>query len=99
MGRELTKRFESHFSGTLEEAVNWIMADKNNQRGEFVIVLAGCSESSQESKTNAEAVRVAGILGQELSLKKAVALAAEITGARKNSLYTSMIELKNNAAE
>ncbi len=37
--RELTKMFESVYRGTVEEILNKLNEDKNNQKGEFVIVI------------------------------------------------------------
>ncbi len=37
--RELTKRFESIYRGSFEEVLKILLNDKNNQKGEFVIIL------------------------------------------------------------
>ena len=37
--RELTKQFESIYRGTAEEILNILERDKNNQKGEFVILI------------------------------------------------------------
>lgn len=39
VARELTKMFESTYRGTAEEILNILKSDKNNQKGEFVIVV------------------------------------------------------------
>ena len=93
VGRELTKKFETHFWGSPEQSLLWLESDENNQRGEFVLVLEGAREeqqSEQEQKL-AKAQKIARLLAAELSMKRAVALAAEIGGVRKNALYALML--------
>lgn len=97
VARELTKKFESHFLGSLQEAVAWIAADENNSRGEFVLVLEGSAEDSKSEEEAAmrRAEQLATRLSQDLSMKRAVALAAEIAEVRKNALYTRMLNAKS----
>ncbi|MCY4182577.1 MAG: 16S rRNA (cytidine(1402)-2'-O)-methyltransferase [Gammaproteobacteria bacterium] len=87
IAREMTKRFEGHFSGTLEEAAEWLRGDENRRRGEFVFVLAGHAPKSPEAERLSEALRIAKLLQPELPLRKAAALAEKITGVRKNRIY------------
>jgi len=37
--RELTKQFESIYRGSAEEILKILESDKNNQKGEFVIII------------------------------------------------------------
>lgn len=97
LGREITKKFESHFYGSVAEAVEWLNSDSDNQRGEFVIVLSGVESSLAVAEDQAAAFRIAKLLETEMSLKRAVALASEITGVRKNQLYQAMLEEKSKA--
>lgn len=97
LGREITKKFESHFYGSVAEAVEWLNSDSNNQRGEFVIVLSGVESSLAVAEDQAAAFRIAKLLETEMSLKRAVALASEITGVRKNQLYQAMLDEKPEA--
>ncbi len=41
--REITKLFESIHRCTLAEATDWLNADPNNQRGEFVLLISGAA--------------------------------------------------------
>ena len=94
VARELTKKFETHFLGSLLEAVAWVASDDNNSRGEFVLVLEGRLEQPDSELDTAmeKAKEVAELLSAELSMKRAVALAAQIVGVRKNALYAVMLE-------
>lgn len=98
VARELTKTFEQVQSGSLTELNAWLAADPNRQRGEFVLLVAG-APASDESEIGAETRRVLDILLRELPVKQAAALAAEITGARKNALYQLALERVGNRGE
>ncbi len=87
LGRELTKTFETLKGLPLGELRAFVEADSNQQRGECVVLVAGWSEPEGEDVIGAEARRVLDLLLQEMPLKRAAALAAEITGVRKNLLY------------
>jgi 16S rRNA (cytidine1402-2'-O)-methyltransferase len=92
--RELTKMFESIHMCTLGEAAEWLNADTNNQRGEFVLLVSGAAP--HEEGLDNEAGRILALLLQDLPLKQAVQLAVQITGAGKNELYQRALELKKN---
>ncbi len=90
--REITKLFESIHRCTLAEAMDWLNADPNNQRGEFVLLVSGAV--AQEEGLDAEAERVLSLLLKELPLKQAVQLAVQITGAGRNELYPRALQIK-----
>lgn len=95
--REITKLFESIHACRLGEALDWLHADANNQRGEFVLLVSGAA--AQPEGLDSETERTLTVLLQELPLKQAVQLAVQITGASKNELYQRALELKKQAAE
>ena len=92
LARELTKTFETTRGGSLQELHDWLLADDNQQRGEFVIMVHG--KSGQPESIDAAARHVLQVLLQELPLKQAAALAAKITGLPRNRLYDYGLELK-----
>ena len=49
--------------------------------------MAGWTAPESEDAVGSEAMRVLDLLLKEMPLKRAAALAAEITGVRKNVLY------------
>ncbi|MBI5911005.1 MAG: rRNA (cytidine-2'-O-)-methyltransferase, partial [Betaproteobacteria bacterium] len=98
IARELTKLFETIHRCRLDEAGDWLAADPNRQRGEFVLIVAGAREQAREGLP-AEAERVLRLLLAELPLKQSAALAAAITGARKNELYARALALRNAEGE
>jgi 16S rRNA (cytidine1402-2'-O)-methyltransferase len=93
LARELTKVFETVHACPLGAARAWLEADPDRRRGEFVVVVAGATGARTAARA-AEGERVLRLLLADLPVKRAVRLAADITGARKNDLYALALELK-----
>ncbi|MBV8625621.1 MAG: 16S rRNA (cytidine(1402)-2'-O)-methyltransferase [Herbaspirillum sp.] len=94
LARELTKLFEEIHRCPLGEALAWLEQDANRQRGEFVVLLEGAQAVDGE---DADAERVLRILLAELPVKQAAALAAQITGQKKNALYDRALQIRQGA--
>ncbi|BCY01190.1 16S rRNA (cytidine(1402)-2'-O)-methyltransferase [Stutzerimonas stutzeri] len=94
LGRELTKTFETLKGLPLGALRAWVEADSNQQRGECVLLVEGWEAPQGESAVSAEALRVLDLLLAEMPLKRAAAVAADITGVRKNLLYQAALERK-----
>ena len=92
VGRELTKRFESLYRGTLEDVLQLMGQDSNASRGEFVIVVAGAEDRAEESLKVGR--HIMDVLLTELPVSQSAGLAARISGARKKSLYDYGLEIK-----
>ena len=90
--RELTKTWETIHGDSLCALGQWIMADDNNRRGEFVVLIHGASVVDQDSQLS-EADRQLRILLEELPVKQAAALVAKLTGLKKNAVYKRALEL------
>lgn len=90
IARELSKLFEQIHRCTLSEAMVWLNADTNHQRGEFVLLIEGTSDTADEM---AEAKRLLSLLLEECPVSQAAALAAKITGMKKNALYAIALEM------
>ena len=97
LARELTKTFETLKGLPLAELVAWVAADSNQQRGECVVLVAGWQAPEGDDALSAEALRVLDLLLGEMPLKRAAALAAEITGVRKNLLYQAALARQKDA--
>lgn len=93
VARELTKKFETIYSANLGEIKTWLESDKNQQKGEFVILLHGMKPIKAE-KINEKNLQILKILLAELPVKQAASLTAKITGVSKNKLYKAAMELK-----
>lgn len=92
LARELTKTFETLKGLPLGELRGFVADDSNQQRGECVVLVAGWTAPDDEQAVSNEALRVLELLMAEMPLKRAAALAAEITGVRKNLLYQAALE-------
>ena len=94
IARELSKLFETIHDGSLSALCAWLRSDVNQQKGEFVILVRG-SMLNEQGEEDSEAERVLRILMAELPVKQAAALAAQITGRKKNALYELALQQKN----
>lgn len=93
--RELTKTFETFHRCLLADALGWLQADANQQRGEFVLLIEPAPiEEKVGLDENVE--HILSLLLAELPLKQAVKLAVDMTGEKKNTLYEWALTHKNN---
>lgn len=97
LARELTKTFETLKGLPLAELREFIAADSNQQRGECVLLVGGWQAPEGEEAVSAESLRVLDLLLAEMPVKRAAALAAEITGVRKNLLYQAALARQGKA--
>ncbi len=92
VGRELTKQFEEIATVAASALPDWFAADKDRSRGEFALVLHPVPVRHDDG---AEGERVLRLLLDELPVKTAVRLAAEISGAPRNALYDTALRIRN----
>lgn len=95
LARELTKTFETFLTGSLAEVIQQVEQDANQQRGEFVLVVAGAAPEDDAEAQEIAAIDVLKVLLTELPVKQAAALAAKITGQKKNALYQQALSLQS----
>jgi 16S rRNA (cytidine1402-2'-O)-methyltransferase len=93
LARELTKLYETILSCPLGKLGEILDRDPNQSKGEFVVLIAGAEERTEEQLAP-EAERVIRILLEELPVKQAAALAARISGEKKNRLYQFALAVK-----
>lgn len=91
VGRELTKQFEEISTVAAEELTAWLAGSSSRLRGEFALVL---HPQAQQNSGMDDTARVLALLLAELPLKTAVKLAADITGAPRNSVYSQALQMK-----
>ena len=92
IAREITKLFETIKQDNLQGLLDFVNADSNQQKGEFVVLIEG-SKPRQDSNLQ-EIDRLLGIMMEELPLKQAAKLVAKMLGLKKNSVYQRALELK-----
>ena len=90
VGRELTKQFEEIATVAASQLPTWLTASTQRTRGEFVLVLHPAAQALPKDDGH----RVLHLLLEQLPLKTAVKLAADITGAPRNELYDVALKLK-----
>ena len=84
LARELTKTFETIHGDNLEQLKIWLNLDRNQQKGEFVVLVEG---AEYLNPYEIDKQRILGILLDELPIKQATSIAAKITHEKKNKLY------------
>jgi len=99
--RELTKQFETVHTLPAAELPAWLAADANRLRGEFVLVLHALAPpaAAADAALPPAAAATLAVLLRELPLKQAVSLAAELSGAPRNTLYQEALNLKSQGTE
>ena len=93
VARELTKKFETIRHGTLGGLIDWMEQDPDRGRGEFVVIIAGAEDEHTDREELAAMLKV---LLKFLSLKQAVRVAAELTGAGRNEIYDLAVALRED---
>ena len=96
--RELTKTFETIWTGPLSQLAAFVGADTNQQRGEAVILVAGEASASKQDSLSQDDEHLLEILVAELPLKKASVLAAKYTGKAKQAFYQYGLSLSGDDA-
>ena len=94
IARELTKTYETILSGSLAELLEVVSEDTNQQKGEFVLLVAGYKTSDEQRVINTEVEQTMRILLDELPIKQAAAIGAKLTGLKKRDLYQWALGLK-----
>lgn len=88
MAREISKTFETFLFGSAAQLVEWVRADANQQRGEIVLIVQGYQPILDPDAISPEAEHLMSVLLDEgLALKQAAAVAARLSGEKKNRLY------------
>ncbi len=93
LARELTKRFETLIHGRIDEVLLRVKEDPNQQRGEFVLVVAG-SSSAVLSASETETDRLLLTLLKHMPVKTVAKCAAEISGISRKQAYDRAIDLQ-----
>lgn len=91
LARELTKQFETVRFATLGALSEFVSSQRDQQKGEFVLVVHGAPQAQAPLH---EAERILRVLLGSLPASQAAALAAELTGIRRQQLYDIALTLK-----
>jgi 16S rRNA (cytidine1402-2'-O)-methyltransferase len=94
VAREISKLFEQIHRCQLSELHDWLAQAPEHQKGEFVLLVEAAVVSDEPDLS--EAIRVLTILLEGNSVSQAAALAARITGLKKNALYDLALKMQTN---
>lgn len=92
LARELTKLHEQAVTGNAQQLLEWLAADANRLRGEFVVLLTGRPAAISSAEVDAE--QLLRVLLEELPPAQAARLAARLTGRKKKDFYAQAMLLK-----
>lgn len=93
VARELTKKFETIYSGALAELVDQFNEAPEQQRGEFVIMVAG-AEAGAAGVESEQVLRLLGLLLPEMPASRAAHVVARYTGRKKREIYQIAQQLR-----
>ncbi|MES9842039.1 MAG: 16S rRNA (cytidine(1402)-2'-O)-methyltransferase [Candidatus Thiodiazotropha endolucinida] len=92
IARELTKLHETILRGSLESLLERLRQDRDQQKGEFVILIRGATGDAGE-RIEVDIEQMLITLMAELPLKQAVSLASRVSGIKKNILYKQALKI------
>jgi 16S rRNA (cytidine1402-2'-O)-methyltransferase len=92
LGRELTKKFETIKKATVADMLTWIMADHNQQKGEFVLLILAAPAIIPSTELSPLAMQALELLSAELSTKSTVAIVHKLLTINKQLLYNYLIQ-------
>lgn len=95
ISRELTKRFETTYDGSLTELSAMAAKDENMSRGEIVIVVAG--SAAQRTAHAMDGEQLLRALLNELSPAQAAKIAARLTGGKRSDLYEAALRMSGKS--
>lgn len=91
--RELTKLHEQSVCRSAADMGDWLAADANRRRGEFVLVIAGAPETSSQARE----IALDDLLRELLAItgtRQAAGIAARLTGVKRNDAYARALALQ-----
>lgn len=94
LARELTKKFETVLSGNFTQVIDILSLDDNQCRGEFVVIVEGLKKTETASGIDLDVRVLLKRLLQDLPVKKASGIAADLTGQNKKELYNLALEIQ-----
>ena len=94
IAREITKRFETFYRGSLGELAARAKSDADLARGEAVILVEGVADAEP---TAAQLDETLAVLLRHLPPSAAAAAAASLTGVRRNDAYARALALTKDA--
>jgi 16S rRNA (cytidine1402-2'-O)-methyltransferase len=98
VSRELTKRFETTYNGTLAQLCEIAEKNADMSRGELVIIVSG-NPAAPSSAQALNAEQLLRALAEELPPSQAAKIAAKLTGEKRGDLYARAMQLSGGAKD
>jgi 16S rRNA (cytidine1402-2'-O)-methyltransferase len=92
VSREITKRFETTYAGSLQSLQERAEQDPDMSRGELVVVVGG-REGEPQGSIQLDPEQVLRTLLEDLSPSQAAKTAAKLTGAKRAELYEAAVRI------
>lgn len=92
LARELTKTFETYLRGTAEQVLTQVTADSNQRKGEFVLMVGGATEVSDDGLSSPE-LTLATLLRPLMPPKQAASAMVDVFGGNKKAYYNHLLSL------
>jgi len=86
LSKEISKRYETIITNSIEEIINFLEDKPEHQKGEFVILIEGNKEVDMNEQKELLSKIMPHLL-EELSPSKAAKVAAKITKLNKDFCY------------
>lgn len=96
LARELTKTFETFYSGKAAVVSDNLRADPFATKGEFVVMVHG-AEPQREEAPGLDVDRMLSLLVDALPVKQVARIGADLTGLPRNELYRRAQAIKDGA--
>ena len=99
IARELSKRFETIAVMPLRDAPEWVGADANRERGEFVLIVDVAAKPVAPAALDATGERWLRALLEQLPPAQAARIAATATGVARDAIYAQAIAMKPDSKD
>lgn len=93
VGRELSKRFEEIGIMPIAELLDWLSADKQREKGEFVLVLEPAQQIQAEQDY---ALLLKELLAHGVSVRDSAKILHKVMGVSRDEAYQAALTLKDN---
>ncbi|WP_018693479.1 16S rRNA (cytidine(1402)-2'-O)-methyltransferase [Algicola sagamiensis] len=94
LSKEITKRFETFFTGNAKEILAWIDEEPERKKGEIVLMFKG--EKQATDAISSQVLQLASQLCEHMPAKKAAAICADHFPVKKNLVYKALLEIKQS---
>lgn len=97
LARELTKAFETVRMAPLDSLMNWVAEDKDQQRGESVVLVRGAADETlhDDARPLHAMDLIKSLLKHGVSVKTAAAITEEVCGGKKKAHYQCALQIQS----